>query len=751
MPQFIKIEWSGYWDFPSGTYGAGSKEGQLISGEFPKDLIILDSVSGLDYEIDPGKPTYPKSPEPSFMLKNRDNETGIELYPFNYLSTLGRTVEYGGHDDNFADLFIKISSPLLNDRVLFKGRVDDVSHTKYQNEVKINCTDFIGSLSDTNKEVFNGYKFTEVEVHPNGDESESTTESDILNDFYGVTDPLKDHNGEDVNIQRITFRNKFRKYNHVTTGRASNWDETDLENDVDFNDYFDEFVTEFIDEFDNGFYQRLFIDNSGEAFLTKTYYSTGASFQGYHLEIDADPTYAFIKAGKDTILSRVIYQAHFYVIYSTTGGYTNTYMEIGIKTLHMDNGNVEIKYKSEESDKLIIFERGRYLKGEDDPTEAEYSVSGDPDFPNVTDVVIYDWKKYTTENESFIIEDGWEGYSESAVSDFGTDIIVAGIYFESVSSELVPKENIGYFNNVESLLAGLANNLLSGFVSTAYTNLYDVSKLDFAKFCHCYISDPVHYGWIGKSFTKAIVSTARQISGYLYSKENGDIVLHNRDHYDNADVTVDPGFYKLEEEFFRTDSPTTRDFGSKFYKIEYADKIEINNLESSNKLEETVNNSGLANVYASPQDLDVSNYRTTNLGVPDEKTIETIDEESYIYLRTPIGGNNPSEDFFLMKPTDQAIKYAESFPYPSNMFDVSCDVLKGQSAGLNYADIGIGDYLYTEVEGKRLNESDEEEDIYIRKVYLIRRIAYNIPELLRSSNPVKMTLLYVGEETEVIV
>lgn len=763
MVDLLKIEWSGYWDFPNGTYSGGSRDGFPLSGEFPTELIILDSVSGINYEIDPGKPTFPKSPSASFQLKNRHNETGIEIYPYKKLSKLGRLVEYGGHDDNFADLFVKITSPLLNNKVLFKGKVESVKYTIYENEVTINCTDFIGGLSNTKRELFNKYSFKEMDVYPNEHPDFSPGnlgQSSIMNEFFGITDTLKDHNGNDLEIQRIYFSDRFRDYNNPTAD-PNTWDETDLANDASFQSYMNDVINSASSS--NSLLERVFKDNLDWADLEFSYNYLDERDQDdtgnkrWAVGINTPTRYVFLQVGKDTILSPCKYDLYIETVEEyVTGSSMRSYTKVAftLRTIHMNNGNVEIDYVSDEANKLVIFERGRFLKDEENPTDAEYnSDDTSENYPDVAEVTVYDYSFYPVENQPFIIKDGWEQFSESTLADFSTDIIVSGFYFEhdSANNQVIPRENAGYFNNVESLIYALGNNLLDEFSYTPSSgNLFDTSKLDYSKHSHCYLSDAVHYGWIGKSFPEVLIGTARQISSYIFTREDGLIILQNRDHYLNSDVTTDPGFYKLEPEFFQQISPKDFDFGSQFYKIEYADLIEINNLQSEDKFDEIVNNNGIASSFASPQKLEVENYRTTDLGVPDKKTREAIEnnDSDFNLLRTPIGGNNPSEDFFLQTPVNQAIKYAESLPYPSEVFTVAVDVLKGSA--LNYADISIGDYLYRERQVVVINESDEAVDAVERTIYLVKIINYNLSEVLKSATPVKMGLIYVGTETEVL-
>jgi uncharacterized protein YwgA len=98
---YIKIEWSGYFDFPDGTYSSGSKYGEPYSGEFNQDLIRLSESGQIKYAIEEGEPTFPTYEDFSFSLQNIDKDTGEQIFDFERLSVMGRTKEYGGTRDAF--------------------------------------------------------------------------------------------------------------------------------------------------------------------------------------------------------------------------------------------------------------------------------------------------------------------------------------------------------------------------------------------------------------------------------------------------------------------------------------------------------------------------------------------------------------------------------------------------------------------------------------------------------------------------
>lgn len=745
---YIRIKWSGYWDFPTGVYPQGSKNGQNISGEFDQKYIMLENVSPISYEIDPGKINIPKSPSFSFTLINRNPNTGSELFSKEMITSLGRTKEYGGTIKSFGDLFIEVISPILGNKVIFKGVLDSFEYSNYKDEVKLNCVDFTeGVLKSQDFSILSKFKMPPLEVY----DIENNT-SNVLDEFGYTGKSIKSLNDIDIELSRMSLKpsedsayiNDALKYSFKIDIDPITYNTPLIPLPADFYDYIkDEINSDLIAGNINGVYkERNYSDDVSQGMHDlfvkyKMFDNIYKNNQDWNhpafISDDNNPITAFIKIDESTILTQLKYRVNAYFLggsSSATEYILNGFLiSFEFDVIHLNNGNY-ISWSSG-SEPVTVYEKGRFRKKEED-----YSV-GDS-----AQIYIIDWiKNNGITNEDYsksIVEDFHFKSNELPDFDINNSNFIGGISFKEKqgdSSVLVPNNEV-YFNNVKGIINAINENLLNKYIKgTSYNLIKDFEdENEFSQYS--FVSDLIHYGWVNENIIDIITGSGMQISAYIHATEDGYIKYSHRSIYDiffNSGFNLG-NFVKLYKEFYKIDKGNSYNYGSKNYKIEFKDLIELNNLESSESFERELNSDGIVvNSISKPKDLKISNYRTTDAGVP--PSIEDTPPDYPVLRYSPISENiGINKNKFINLYLDQAKKTISSLRYPSEMFTVSIDFLFNSS--LNYESISVGDII---IDG---DEYDESGSILL---YLVKKIIYDVNKIYSESTSLTVDLFYLGE------
>ena len=749
---FITIEWSGYLDFPEGEYLYGSKAGEFISGEFNPEDIVLSKLGSADYAIDPGELTYPVSPEFHFSLNNLDKSTGQQKYPHQYFSKLGRTAEYGGHDDEMGDLFIRVYSPIL-EKYIYTGFVEGFEYTKFNYELEVSCTDFI-KLFDTNDNVFKPYDLGDVKFY-----LKNRSGSDLSQDKNDIVNKFSPVGFSDVTVNKIVDRNdreiNFQQF-EIRDGTFLVIEHPDISNDTDHSKK-NSILKSVLDGsmsspyLEGSFWsinaslsgamsipeypeiiKRIFLDNFEEFKISDENISVESGMLTARLSTGV--IHLFLQIEDSVILSPCIISllVPFSETVPVNGAFTSGLsVHWEVSSMHASNGNVETEYMGED---LVVFERGRFLKSEDDPQEAILENE------DQVRVVLYDWGRYPADlGKRFFLWNGWESVRHGDLTRFENNYIFHGIYFYHNPFGGILKahlSNRGRINIIDTIHENVNNKIVQDYILDPYGDfdIFDTSLIMNDNFKTCFVSDVVHYGFADEEIKDVIVNVARQINCYLYSNEEGKITFQPRDKFKEIqDENKVDQFKQILYSDFELTSGKEYGYGKLFYSIEYNDKLEVNNLQSSDSIKRIVGRKGITHRSVSPRSLEISNYRTSDLGVPDGITLAENENVNFPILRDRI--RKDQEDHFIMLPEQQAQLFARSYPYPTVILPIRLDVLFNK--GMAYNDLSIGSIVYI------INENDEYE------IFLIKEISYNCHDIYLGGTSTNIKLLQLATYQEI--
>lgn len=195
-----------------------------------------------------------------------------------------------------------------------------------------------------------------------------------------------------------------------------------------------------------------------------------------------------------------------------------------------------------------------------------------------------------------------------------------------------------------------------------------------------FVADLIMYGWAINNLAQSLVSMAWQLSGYLYTNKDGNIVVQSRDYLDinpdmieiyNEDIEVIGGS-EFEEGFrsYSTDIPT--------------DIIEVNNVVSPERVSIIADRNGLRdNPTLKNKPIRLGNFRIKDLGVPE---FGNPFSEKVLRLSPKDPGFPGNLDEFLPEPQTQLKNIAKNiyFPKITRRYTLYYP---------DYEDIDVGSYL----------------------------------------------------------
>lgn len=731
MPNYVRVEYSGFWDFPTGNYSGGSKGGTPKSGMFNPKYLIMDSIGTIEYSIDPGKISMPVSPDFSFSLKNKDPETGEQIYPFEFLSTLGRTMEYGGTSQEFGDLYIRISFPFLNDKPIAKGVVERFEYSPYDMEVTIHCTDFIGSIKGTSRQIFLNYDLGScrcVGVNSNTNDVASEVTGRNITSVVNINDT-------NIDIQKLTLL--VEDIHEEGLSAAENQDVGDaqipLGDGGPYNygggilDQINSYVNDHIENILHGFESFEFINRMVFGNPQVTFTSTTGVFDLVGTNIFERysawrPT--FIKIEDSTILTmfRGVFRIQaFGNRYGSDNDQFNLHgfsiLEFRLEVIHMNNTVSRVVNNGQ---KYIVLSRGKFYKSGSSVGEAQIK---EDDEVNVN-LIDYRTPLEPIGSPAFGILADRSFANPPDVPLGGTDVydslFIGGILFEETSNEIKTTGFGGYFNSFKAFLYLIENRLIDDYIDGNSFPVFDTSGVVDNLYQYCFVSDIIHYGWGTDQIHNLLVNHAVQISAYLFSNEKGEIAFKSRDR--SYEDLVEEAIEIFPEDY-EIVGGNKYDYGSKYYSVTYQDLVELNNVEGSDEVEIVVNSKGeVASTVVKPEDLQVANYRTSDLGVPSGS-------ESGVRLRlSPSTSDAINFDYFINHPVDQGSIVARTIAYPSRLSRIRLDIRYGESKG--YYEIGIGSYL--------IENTDEGLEIY-----LVKSIGYNVSNIFKNATSLELELFKI--------
>lgn len=741
MPQYVKIEWSGYWDFPDANYSGGSKDGVPITGQFNPKYIRLGDAGAIEYEIDPGEISLPSSNDWEFTLENRHEATGDQIYPFEEIINIGRTEEYGGSFAHFGDLFIRVSIPVFDNKTVFKGVANELSYSPHNFTTTIKCKQIIDVFKDSQQNMFVNHDFGSCDVTGIDNGSTSGYAQSIANTdsvvsprgfdmgFERLLIEVEDTENKDlIDVQALIDSGKWptaRTPGGSLLGHHLDYWQSNNDNITTINNFLTDPQVKpmILGEFEND----LFVDRYVSGLDIKVAFTDGTSaFVG---RILSDWFNAFLKVEDSTIFTqfRIQYDIRIETSSSVDGSVNLapdaiTINRYSIQLIHANNPKVESTI-GQGKDKNV-YERGRFFKDGDTYEDSKIK-EGDEVSLNIIDYNRGDSFRVNESNNRCIAHKTFADREDRQQLNRHIVYPIHGAIFEVSEGVLQPNTEEGYFDNVNSLVNELESNFISKYVYRHHSRdhdrlAFDISALDDNKNRYCFYPDVVHYGW-NDNLEDIIVNTGRQVSAYLFSGENGKIKMspRKRSDYSNVSDLLDEAI-QIHQEDYSIDSGFNYSYGSKYYRTTFTDRIEINNVEGEEEIEFIVNSEGeVTNTVQKTQEIEVSNYRTTDLAIPSTQARTGSKQERRLRSRP----NNL--DHFLNTPVNQAITLADGINYPSELFTIGLDILGGRE---NYKEISIGSIVYIIRDG---------ED----HIYLVKKINYSPSRIRDNSLSVKMDLL----------
>jgi len=795
MADYVKIEWSGYLDFPQTTYSGGSKNGDLISGVFDNQYIDIENIGAAEYAIDEGEPGFPTSPSFSFTMKNRLPSTGAELFPYEYLASLGRTSEYGGSSDSLGDLFIRVTIPNLGNKIIFIGLMESFEYSIREFEVTISCTDFMRLLKNSSAKMLKTFEFGSCRIRGqyatwNPTDSNITMErwtNGLINNNYDYFD----FNGKINVLKTLSTLNgySFKDFAKKKLIGLKNIDvraafPTGLSSFIDFNE--DETLKHFgVGDSEKDYKAHIsFVSFGSSGFLGLD----PGKDQEYRYLHPAKYYTGFVQVGNSTILTRFSLNVYVRLImknYKSDEGFVSSVLDadLRIKILHSNNPPLNSSFDGKTGS---VYTRGAFQKEETDLALIDYA-KGDS-----VEIKIHDFRR--KDDELDIISDGifYSEYGEKVINLKENPAITKSVWIhgsryilcdkpteegalKTINSDgsLIYRYNSamnsircterGFFNVPQTLLKNLNDYVLPRFMyykDSSYT-IFDTSLLMDKNNQYCYLADLKMYGWEDCTIPSAIQKAAFQISAYVYSNEEGKIVFHSRNLHENylPDNILPPGGAFISDEDFSYTTGTKFGYGSASYEIEYGDILEINNLLSDATEKKIVDKNGIAKKkFVSPLSLEVQSYRSSDLGVPSSNE-SFSDETKRRTIRPSVEDGSidfPLPNMFPLTPIEMATKYARSFVYPSRLFSIGLDpnlAFVNESFIKDEDNIIINDEFNNNIEdefssvdfGLRIGAyALVNVSLSIYKAYLVKRINYSISDLISISNSVNLELLLIG-------
>jgi len=794
---YIKIEWSGYFDFPDGTYSSGSKHGEPYSGEFNQDLIRLSESGQIKYAIEEGEPTFPTYESFSFSLQNIDKDTGEQIFDFERLSVMGRTKEYGGTRDAIGDLFIRVTLPKLDNKVVFVGMMEDFSYTIRDFYVEVSCFSIIRFIKNSKYSMLKSFDLGSgtLEWVRNGSDGSKYALDQATN---GSFREAVDINNNDIQVSYMAiagFSSQEKEVSQIAIGKNIEDYFTQVVDGVKYYDLSD------FNVFESKFFKRIGVNNFGEEKLTLSMFRKGLPTQ-----FTCSKTFGyrnmFVKIGESTILTRAQPTINItFVVNKKRKIKEIRRASCGLNIVHMNNGFTSSTIDNKD---VLVYERGRFQKKDGEQYKEGESIS----------VSILDYDRGLEGDESIVSNGKFYKSIDGSLIDLsaGQVFYIGGIMLglayvpvKYINGRKVIFENsamykvegdypnwytkednipsIQYENKVRAIdydTFNVVNHFARNFSRKFYSrfclsipddNIIETKYLESEKHQHSFIADASIYDWIDKTIAESIVSLGRKLNAYIYINEESKIAFHSRNIHerylpDNREI---PGLVYIEESQYEIQDGKKYGYGSESYSIKWNDILEVNNIKSDLDITETVTREGITeDLFVTPKELELSNYRTSNLAVPaflEDVNMEDLTfgeqleyEHPRILRRSPF--DKIPEEHFSMTPVQMAVNFARSYEYPSILYSINLDPFSFEEVELSpiideydqeildeSARVFEDEYSFS-VSTERISVGDylairKTEEVY--GVYMVKEIIYSGASLLEKATSVPMVLLFIKD------
>jgi hypothetical protein len=612
----------------------------------------IKSLDGLQYRIEPGKPGEPKMDGVSFVLQNLASD-GSERYPRSWFDSNSRSEAEGASVAH--QLFFKIT--WLDKH--FIGLLDEYSYSTYRQEVTVKLKSMLSLIGDSKKRIFKPFEFTGCKL------SDKTK-----NDDFNLENLPKGTDLEDNSLidESLSFSAIFQTEKIHIEGDFPN---ITLNPEPNFTDHPYIKHRKLNEKLHNGTID-LVTDPKG-----------GTSW--------SDRRLAFIKIGEITLLTWLIEYISWY-----SSGERQIRFDYGLQINHAANGN----YTGNDD---TVLERAHFFadqKGTQLQTGQQYDVT----------ILDYDIES----NEPHIMMKKWGPFADDPPK------IMNGYEIELSTADwpytyTIRNSFTGVTDTLSTLDLLFNQHLFENYYEGS-SDLFDYDNIS-DKRRYAFWPDIALYGWAESDLGALLVNLATQLNGYLFYDEIGKINLQDRLlHNDYLPGSLPPEAFEVDLGDIKPLGFDSSQKGFESYSIKVKDRIPIDNLQSDKERTEIIDSGGWRDKPSLRNtDLTVKNYRTDDLGVPNQgdDIITKIFRYSPDDPKFDTIGSPPADlDYYLPTPEWQAQQFAKSYQYPVEIWQIQWDMT-------TYPNAAIGGYFY-------VSWPDETD----ARVYFIREITHDPEHLL---------------------
>lgn len=351
-------------------------------------------------------------------------------------------------------------------------------------------------------------------------------------------------------------------------------------------------------------------------------------------------------------------------------------------------------------DVAFLFERTRFYKGTESPKTDEIKKN---DKLNVT---LHEFDR-TLDSEK-IVFDGIFSSDKNSIDIKKENLFIHSVLFNKVGAGvfrdvgrfiLQPALDGDSFDVITTLAKSINRFVSRKFALDNNVNIFNLSTIGGAENRKAFISDVAMYDWLDTNIEDAIVNSARQINCFIFLDESGKISYKKRNLYERflPDNKMIPSFLSttVDIEDFSIASGDSISVNADSYSIEFSDILEANNLSSEKTVSLTVDKSGIVQQTTSKtRDLAISNYRTSDLGIPNDRS--NLDQVSSLDIKgknnqkrfrfSIFSNDNINPNNFLNTPVRQAVNFIQSQKEFAKTFSINLDILKNPGAFDNILD-----------------------------------------------------------------
>ncbi|XWN36097.1 MAG: hypothetical protein ROO71_09035 [Balneola sp.] len=600
----------------------------------------IREVNFPSYKIEPGKPGEPKVSSLSFILENK-NWDDTERYDRSWVDANSRTEGEGATIPD--QLFFKVV--VSGTAIEYVGVISGRKYDAYRSAVSFSIKSIFDFIKDSNLKMLKEFTFEDCELISKADSGVGTAEINGLPDGF-------DLDSNDVEIELLTFK--------VSVVSSASWLALNIDNSIK-----------------NGWdFHRLL-----------TYSKPSSPSPSNPSRNALQKRAVYIKIGETTLLTT--FQESF-LYQQEPNGFADFQGIMKFNVWHAKNGNIV------NGDQTVL-ERGRFFKD---------SIGTDLEVGDKTSITLYEYKYF----DFNIVTDRASDVASRKEDLFGGTEFLHGCQVQYNGDPATDFDIIQDSESHVDILSKSISLIQARILSSYYNDDENASFIDITnstlKSRYVFWADLFQFGWINNSISDLLIDLSIQTNSYLFISESGKIVFQDRLIHENAlPATLPLGAFEIKLEDIKPIGSEDDTKGFTSYEIRYSDILEINNQKSEQEFKTFVSKDGeLTKADIRNSSIQVSNYRSSNLGIPGSNDPSTMPLFRYSPEDISFPGSLTLDDF-IPDPITQAQNFAKSFSYPVEIWDIEIPML-------DYPTAGIGKYFWVTISE-------------VNKVYFIREFHPN--------------------------